>query len=384
MSTHAMKIRPGGLLFATVLWVGAIASGTATAAVNTPPADNSYTSAGTQVDNFATLDYEVGAINQTDIDSLTDTFYVDRRIAVDVVEYDNATTLVTPLQTVFTNVAVTSFLVTNTSNTSIDVNLAAANAATATADPHGGNNDSFDTGAFTFFIDDGDGVLDGGDGAAVTHLNALAADDTVTVLVVPASIPDESNDEVAVVTLTATARTNNGAATLGAAFADDAGNLDTPGASAVDIQNVLEQVADTDSDSYTIATAELSITKSSAVTTDPINLAVNPKRIPGATIRYTITVANAVTATAAADVVVFTDDLDTAVFDDGSVVVFFDEDDDGVCEAAEAAHASITFATPTVTADVDAAETAATAGTDNNDELDPGESLLFCVDVDIL
>ena len=44
---------------------------------------------------------------------------------------------------------------------------------------------------------------------------------------------------------------------------------------------------------YTINTADLIVTKTSAVISDPFNLTSNPKRIPGATIEYTITVSNA-------------------------------------------------------------------------------------------
>lgn len=69
---------------------------------------------------------------------------------------------------------------------------------------------------------------------------------------------------------------------------------------------------------FQVTMAEIAITKSSAVITDPVNCtggslnpatcgANNPKRTPGAVIRYTITVSNAATATATATPVVVTD-----------------------------------------------------------------------------
>jgi uncharacterized repeat protein (TIGR01451 family) len=43
---------------------------------------------------------------------------------------------------------------------------------------------------------------------------------------------------------------------------------------------------------YTVSTATLTVTKTSAVVSDPFNGTTNPKRIPGAVVRYTIVVAN--------------------------------------------------------------------------------------------
>jgi hypothetical protein len=49
---------------------------------------------------------------------------------------------------------------------------------------------------------------------------------------------------------------------------------------------------------YKVSAAALSVSKTSAVYWDPINLLVNPKAIPGAIVTYTITIANAAGATA--------------------------------------------------------------------------------------
>lgn len=53
----------------------------------------------------------------------------------------------------------------------------------------------------------------------------------------------------------------------------------------------------------------LSMTKSSSVISDPINNTTNPKVIPGAVVRYTITVQNDATSSAAGDNVVITDPI---------------------------------------------------------------------------
>ena len=58
---------------------------------------------------------------------------------------------------------------------------------------------------------------------------------------------------------------------------------------------------------YSIATAELNLTKESCVISDPINKTVNPKRITAATIRYALEVQNS--GTQAAQNVILTDTL---------------------------------------------------------------------------
>ena len=60
--------------------------------------------------------------------------------------------------------------------------------------------------------------------------------------------------------------------------------------------------------SYVISTADLEVTKTSAVVYDPTNGITNPKRIPGAIIRYDITVAN--TGPEIAEDVIITDTID--------------------------------------------------------------------------
>jgi len=59
-----------------------------------------------------------------------------------------------------------------------------------------------------------------------------------------------------------------------------------------------------DDDEYFIVAPALTVTKTSVVISDPFNLLVNPKAIPGATMEYTITVANAAAGAQATGVVV--------------------------------------------------------------------------------
>ena len=60
-------------------------------------------------------------------------------------------------------------------------------------------------------------------------------------------------------------------------------------------------------DVYVVGSAVLSIVKNSAVVNDPFNGASNPKAIPGATIRYTVDIANS--GTTSADAVAVADQI---------------------------------------------------------------------------
>lgn len=401
------KLRHGGLLLAVV------------AAFGLSPSAWAATAADTNVTNTATVAYSVNSVPQTDIDSNTDDFEVDRLIDVSVVEDVGTETDVTPDQTTFANTI--RFLVTNQGNDTQDILLVASNQADGTDDPFGLTGvDSWNTvGAFAYYRDDGDGVFEPGApvvgitadtalpaGGGGVYLDEVPAGASRVVWVEPADIPandptnlldgdpdkDMDDGNLAVVSLLGTVRAGGGAAALGAALANDTG-ADVQGS----VQNVFGDpdgpydgaldAADSDDSAFQVATAVITLAKSSAVTNDPINLGVNPKRIPGATIRYTVIVSNGALATAAASSVTIDDVVDTATLDETTIVLFFDADDDGTCETngTEDGHASITFdGVDTVSIDVDAAEGTGPAGDfDGDGELDAGESLRFCFDIEI-
>jgi len=415
MSTNKM-IKPGGLLFAAALAVGL--STTAQAAVVAIG-----TAADTNVTNTATVDYDVNSVAQTQITSNTDDFEVDRLIDVSVAEDAGSETDVTPGQTTFTETI--RFAITNQGNDTQDILLVASNQADTTNDPFGlTGTDSWNAVTnFSYYLDDGDSVFDPGGtdvalpaGGGGAYLADMLSGESRVVWVQPTKIPDKdevapltdgdpdkdmTNGALAVVALVATVRVG-GTAGLGAALSNDIASADIQ-VGLNSVQNVFgdpdgpydgppgiistaaadADAAASDDSAFQVATATISLSKSSAVTSDPVNLTVNPKRIPGATIRYTVIVENDSLASAAATGVEINDDVDTAYLDDTAIELFFDADDDGTCEASEEGDPSITYAGNTVTINVDTAEAAATAGADGNGELDAGESLKFCFDVQI-
>ncbi len=257
------------------------------------PAFAAGTASGTSVLNTATVNYQVGGVSQPQL-SANNTFTVDTKVNVTVAEVGNATTTVAPGSTA----QVTTFTVTNNSNTTLDFGLSATQTAGGTA-AHG-STDSFNVTNMTMYRDtNGNGVYDAGVDTAVTYLDELAADQSVTVFVV-ADIPGGlTTGAVANVNLTATAQAGGTVGTAGAAL------VQTTGANTSGVDIVFADVAGTapgdvasdgkhsDNDDYTVSTAALTVAKYSRVISDPINGTTNPKLIPGAIVEYCIAVTNA-------------------------------------------------------------------------------------------
>lgn len=276
------------------------------------PAFAAGTAAGTVITNNVTVEYQVAGIDQAD-ETASDAVTVDRKVDLDVARTDNTATSVTPGAT---SQAVT-FQIENLSNDTLDFELAAAQ--TATGSPAGiSGTDGFNvTAPITYYLDDGDGVFDGGD-TAITHLNALLPDTPVTVHTVAASVPTGvTNAAIAAVTLTATAKEDDGAATLGAnltqAGANTAGE-DTIFADGTGATDGNRDAAFSATDDFVVLTASLSATKTSQIVLGDFGTGA---AIPGATIEYCVAVTNAAGGAAASNITI-SDTLPGAVTFDGT------------------------------------------------------------------
>lgn len=271
------------------------------------------TDAGVTINNRATVNYSVGSVAQTLIESSptgnstpgatlgTNTaFLVDNMIRHVVAEVSGNATIASPGQL---NV-VTAFTVTNTGNRTQDYQLTPTNLVGGVLF---GQTDNTQVVNLRAFRDAGIiGTYEPGIDTA-TYIDNLAEDGNVTVWVV-ADIPiTTTNGQYANVQLAAGAAVDGtGGATL---EPDHSGALDNPAvvqnvfAEGLVPRNGIHEAAD----QYAIQSAALTVTKTSLVISDPFNLLVNPKAIPGAVVRYTVTVANGSTTTAAGSVVL--DDL---------------------------------------------------------------------------
>ena len=255
------------------------------------PAYAAGTAANSTITNSVTVNFQVGGVAQTAV-SASNTFTVDRKVNVTVAEVGSTTTSVSPGQLA----AVTAFTVTNLSNATLDFALVAAQQVGG-AGAHS-NTDNFDATNVKIYVDtDASGTYNAGD-TLVTYLDELAADASKTVFVV-ADIPiARVNNDVAAVTLTATGREGAGAGSMGAALTQTAGadsqnTMDTVFADGAGATDGSRDAAFSAKDDYTVLAAALTATKTSRVISDPFNLLVNPKAIPGAVVEYCIAVANA-------------------------------------------------------------------------------------------
>jgi uncharacterized repeat protein (TIGR01451 family) len=259
------------------------------------------TPSGTSVGNIATINYSVDGTAQPEVGSTEagntsgpgaeTTFLVGTTINLTLIETN----------TNFTSVAAgslqqaTSFTLTNLGNDSQGYNLTAANSSLAAFT----QSDAFDVGTFAYYIDDNnDGLLDAND-ILITSVDSLAPDASIDLLVT-ATIPvSELDTAQSTISLTAVTTTNNTTVavveTVGAydstviqiVFSDPltTANGTDPGQTEGDASAVAL-------DAYRVLTAALTVSKTTAVYSDPANGTVNPKAIPGAIITYTITIVN--------------------------------------------------------------------------------------------
>ncbi len=284
-----------------------VATSTVAMMMNAGSAYAAGTLQGTDVINNVSVNYQVGGVSQTAATG-SNTFKVDRKVIFTVTEPGNAATSVVPGQTN----AVTTFLVSNASNDTLDFSLAMAQLGNGTNNTAHSLSDAFNINAPTtpgagspsFFVDtdpDGagpllpDGVYTPGTDTQ-TSVNDLAPDGTVRVFIV-GSIPTAvTNGQAAGVTLTATALNSNGTAITAATDA-------TANTAAVEtiFADTGRNGIETAGDDYLVGAASLSVVKYSRIVSDGVS-ATNPKAIPGAVVEYCIAVSNGAGAATATGV----------------------------------------------------------------------------------
>lgn len=294
------SIRLAALLFGAAVFglvsQSAMAAGTASATVISNMASLTYDVAGSPLyicsapAGNSTLDNDGVCVNGANGAVVTD-FAVDNKVDLLVTEGNTTYTTSTAGSTLQT----TSFSVKNEGNTTQDFAL-------SLSQPVGGTlftkTDNFDATACTV----SNIVIASGSMGAYTatdqHINALTADSIATVTV-SCSIPAARADgDFAIVALTATTRTDNAANTLGGALSETANTEDGVeivfgDAAKAATGDAAGDGVDSDRDGYFVQAPQLTITKTVATLCDPVDGATTPHNIPGAVVRWTITVANA-------------------------------------------------------------------------------------------
>jgi len=286
----------------TFMRFGAAASMLAIVSGTASPAFAAGTTAGSTITNNVTVNFQVGGVSQTSV-SASNSFTVDRKVNFTVTEEGNSTTQVAPGQLA----AVTSFIVSNSSNAPIDVALAATNRSGGAA-AHGGT-DNFDVSNVRLFADtNNNGAFDAGTDQSIAYLDQVAADANSRVFVVVDVPLGRSTNDVAGVRLTGTAAEATAAGSLGAVITQTAGantaGVDTVFADTTLDGNAARDGIHFDEDDYTILAAALTAVKTSRVISDPLNGTTNPKLIPGAVVEYCITASNAAGGASASNVAI--------------------------------------------------------------------------------
>lgn len=277
-------------------------TGAALAALGASPAfaQASGTASGTTITNQATVSYTIGGAAATPVTSNTATFLVDKKVNLTVTAVGTPTYV-----SVGSNNQVATFTVTNNTNSVQDFKLEGANTGVALGGLLG-TGDFLPTVVGAYADTNGSGVFDAGD---LPYIDELAADATIKVFVV-ANIPT-GTIHTGNVQLLVTAEAGGATGTQGAVLTATSPLVaDTPGA--VDIVfadggSLLTPTTDLARDGKVIAfnqfqidNAAITVAKTSVVVSDPVNGIVFPKAIPGATMRYCITVSNAGPGTATA------------------------------------------------------------------------------------
>ena len=301
------KLKLAGLVAAALL---ALSPGMASAA---------GTAAGTVITNLADLTFAVGGVTQPVVQSnggVSTDFTVDRKVNINIVASDAAPGVaITPGAAA--GAAVLTYKVTNTGNDVEDFALTAT-ALAGGASAFGGT-DTIDAGTVSVFVETNGtpGYQAGADTA--TFIDELPADGYTSVYIVSGAIPATAvNGDIASYHLTATAHQGGAVGTQGAVetatagagtlnavdvvFADGAGSNDAANDGAFSVQ-----------DDFIVQSAVISVAKTAVVKSDPVNGTTNPQAIPGAVITYTITISNAATATASANLTTISDVLNAAL-----------------------------------------------------------------------
>lgn len=268
------------------------------------------TASNTTIANTATVDYQISGFSQTTVSSNNETFLVDDRVDVTVASSGGTNVLPSSTNQVLT------YTVTNTGNTTHGYALTASNAAAG---------DNFDMGNIRIYIENGlaaglqtsgataDTVYTSGSGANAGDLNpnlVVGVDDVMTVYVVADTPGTPTNTQTANIDLLATTL-DAGTTTVTAndiASANTAG-IDVVWADGIGTVDATQDGQHSAAGTFTVSVTPLTLAKSSAIISDPINLAVNPKAIPGATIRYTLVVTNPAAAASNATTIVIVDNI---------------------------------------------------------------------------
>jgi uncharacterized repeat protein (TIGR01451 family) len=260
------------------------------------------TPAGVTIQNRATVNYSVGGVPQTVIESsptgnatpgvnagANTTFVVDNLIDLTVAESSGNATVTAPGATA----AVLAFTVTNTGNANEGYQLSLSEEGGTVLF---GNTDSFNLGLPNLQIRvDEDPSSGGGTGndtydgtETATAINTLAPGASISVFVLGNVPLSALNGAFANVRLQARAAV---AGSNGATLEAQSPGANNPATVEIVFGDAGNDATESAADQYAVQSAALTVTKAATVISDPFASA-SPRAVPGAVVEYAITVAN--------------------------------------------------------------------------------------------
>ena len=261
------------------------------------------TQAGVDITNQATLSYSAGGVAQPDVASNTDTFKVDKKIDMVLVTTDTTQTEVTPGQ----QDQLTNYEFRNEGNANQYFKFTIDNLANDQEADYNSKKDNDDVKNLEIQCTYTDGS---GSSKTATWANSFTIEikqDTNATCQVRADIKTDAeggkDKDVMNVELLATAVTDSSGNTpeqesssdtqdsVDVVLADGVSD-DTLGSSTQGKGDSAKDGKEAARSGYIIVTPVLSVNKSSCVISDPVNGNTNPKRIPGAIIRYMFDITN--------------------------------------------------------------------------------------------
>jgi hypothetical protein len=294
------------------------------------------TLSGTDVDSTASLSFTVNG-SQSSVTS-TNSYKVDNKVDLVVSTTDTQAVTVSPDTT---NV-VLKYQVQNNGNTAQDFLLTAVTTSTTVFAAPNDVTDTIDMNNVRVIVDsNNNGVYDAAD--TESYIDELAPDATKTVFIVADVDAQAANDAIAIYDLKAQVAQAGTVDTAGAVIAqdnanqaDDAATVQIVFADGAGTADGLHDGIFSSADAWKVVTADVTVSKDSIVVSDPVNGTTNPKRIPGAIVRYCYIVTNAVGGAQATGALV-TDTLDQTVLDTtGQSVATYSGAGTCDCNSAEA------------------------------------------------
>jgi hypothetical protein len=319
-------------LLKTVRLTGALLAGVLLSVFSANSFAVALTPSGTTISNLATVNYKVGTVSQTAIGSsptgntsgagTATTFKVDTKLLLTIITNDAADVPVQPGSTS----QVLSYTVTNAGNSNVGVLFSIVDTSGVLASTAGAGftgTDNFNPSAEAVIVANGHTGAYASATDTSGNLGLLAPGASQVVYILSSIANTQLDGDVAVEALKAevavATSATYGTAAGAAITTDDTLNAWTPGTAQQLFADGPVVTIDGDAnhdgfvsarDAYIVKSAKLTIQKTQTVLSDPTGDTIK-HAIPGAVVQYTITIANASTATTAATSIAMTDLLPT-------------------------------------------------------------------------